>query len=507
MQFERSDQNVGNRVMKGAMFLTGARFILRLFSLVNLVVLGRLLSPDDYGIAALALIVISFIQVFSDVRVNAALIAMDDIDDTLLNTGFTMNMMRGTLIAAILFIFAEPIATFMGEPKLELVLQILCVVLVFDGTRNPAFMMYRRNIDFSREFKRNTAATIFGSTAAVITAVLTQSYWAIVAGTLAERFTEMALSYWRVPYTPRLGLRKWRTFFSFGGWLSAAGIVNYLTGIAPRTMIGKYLGTTPLGFYTIGNDLSQLATRELGSPLTEAIYPGLTALAKDNERLGRAYRKAQSIILGVALPIGVGSALMAQELIAILVGVKWLAASQVIVLLAPTFAFTMITSATDSLAMAKFATKGMFIRALVIAAISLPVYGLALWQWGFMGVLWAMVFSYFLQTAVNMYFAKTLLNDIFFAPLVSGWRSLASAAIMTLAVLLVPAPFSPGQPEYQVFFEMMPRVLLGAATYISVHCLLWKLSGKPDGLESKAFEIIGVIRQKIAERKAAPKPR
>src|SRR3546814_1451830 len=106
MKFERSDENVSNRVFKGALFLTGARFILRLSSLANLVVLGRLLSPSDYGVAALAIVVIGFIQVFSDMRVNSALIAMRTIDKARPDTAFTMNLPQGLLIPLVLFAFA-----------------------------------------------------------------------------------------------------------------------------------------------------------------------------------------------------------------------------------------------------------------------------------------------------------------------------------------------------------------------------------------------------------------
>lgn len=497
MKFERSEENIGNRVFKGALFLAGARFVLRLFSMVNLVVLGRLLAPDDYGVASLAIVVIGFVQVLSDMRVNSALIALRDIDTHHIDTGFTMNFLRGALIAAILFIFAGPIANYMNEPKLEDVLRVICVVLIFDGARNPAFMMYQRNIDFSKEFNRRVASTLFGSLAAIVVAFATESYWAIVAGTLAGRFTEMVLSYWRIPYQPRVSFREWRTFLGFGGWLTMSGIISHFTQIAPQFLIGKYMGAAQLGYFTIGRDVSQVATRELATPISQAITPGLSAIAHNNARLRGAYRKAQSVILGIALPIGVGTALMANEMIAILVGIKWLPSAEVVVVLAPTLAFTMITSATDGLAMAKQATRAMFNRAVLVAAIALPVYGLAVWQGTFITVIYALVFRLLLQTAVNMYFAKTLIGDSFFSPFAASWRSLLAAAAMAGAVIAVPAPFARADPEYVVLLEMMPRVFLGAAVYVFTHFVLWRLAGRPDGFETKMLEVSGIALGKL----------
>lgn len=497
MKFERSEENIGNRVFKGALFVAGGRFVLRLFSLVNLVVLGRLLAPEDYGVASLAIVVIGFMQVLSDMRVNSALIAMREIDERHIDTGFTINMLRGLLIAALLFIFAGPIADYMNEPKLEDVLRVISVVLIFDGARNPAFTMYQRNIDFSKEFRRRVAATILGSIAAIVFAVLTKSYWAIVAGTLFGRFTEAAFSYWKIPYKPRISFREWKVFVSFGGWLTLSGILSYFTQTIPQLLIGKYLGASPLGYFTIGRDVAQVATRELTGPLVVAITPGLSAIAHNTQRLRTAYRKAQAVILGIAMPIGVGTALMAKELIAVLVGAKWLPATDVIVWLGPTLAFTMIASATDGLAMAKMATRAMFNRALFVAVVSTPVFGLAIWQGDMITVVYALVFRMFLQTAVNMYFAKTLIGDSFFSPFTSSWRSLIAAAAMAAIVSAVPASFTPGDAEYVVLLEMMPRVLLGAAVYVLAHFVLWRLAGRPDGFETKMLEVSGIALGKL----------
>ncbi len=188
---------------------------------------------------------------------------------------------------------------------------------------------------------------------------------------------------------------------------------------------------------------------------------------------------------------------MAKELIAILVGTKWLGSADVIVLLAPAIALAMITTATASLALAQLATRALFMRAAFVAVVALPVMGFGLWQYGFMGVIVAAVFRILLEIAVNMFFASTLLKDSILSPLLSGWRSLFAAAVMVGAVLTVPAPFVPGQSELVVFLGMMPRVALGAATYTLTHFLLWRISGSPDGFETKMMELVGLLGKNV----------
>jgi lipopolysaccharide exporter len=311
----------------------------------------------------------------------------------------------------------------------------------------------------------------------------------------------MVFSYWRIPHRVGFELRHWKTFLSFGGWLTLSGIVSQVTNMAPRFLMGKYLGAEALGFYTIGRDTATLATRELASPLTAAVYPGLSALASNDDRLRNAYRKAQSIILGIALPIGIGTALFASELVAILVGAKWLPLSaQVVMLIAPVAAFGMISSATDGLAMAKLATRAMFNRAAFVAVIVVPLYFIAATEFGFQVMLYVVMLRLLLQAFVNMFFAKTMLGDSFFSPFYASWRTLIAATAMAAAVYAVPAPFRPGQPELQVLIQMLPRVLMGAGVYVAVHVALWHLAGRPDGFEAKLRELGDKGRARLRAR-------
>ncbi|MBW7945577.1 MAG: lipopolysaccharide biosynthesis protein [Sphingomonadaceae bacterium] len=503
MKFERSDKNVGNRVFKGAVFMTGARFILRLFSLINLMVLGRLLDPSDYGIASYAIAIIALTQVFSDIRVNSALISIREVNRTHLDTGFTINLLRGFIVAGLLFAFAGPIADYANEPALVDVLRVLAVVLIFDGLKNPAMLMYRRNIDFSREFKRVALSTVLGSLAAITVAILTKSYWAIVAGTLAGRFAEFAFSYWRIPYMPKLGFRESGVFLRFGSWMTIDAILDYVTSAAPTMLLGRYAGSHALGFYTVGKDISQLATRELTGPLMQALFPGLAALAHDTPRLRVAYRTAQATVLGIALPIGFGSALLAPEMVALIVGQKWLAeAPQVIEVFGPVFAISMVGASTNGLAMAKLALPQMVMRAAFLAVFCLPIFWYAVSHHGASGMIYAVAFYQLLRASVNMFFAKTLLKDSFFSAFLMGWRSFVAVAVMSGAVLLMPSVSPAGMSEIAVFLSVLPRIAVAAVVYIAAHLALWRLSGKPDGFESKVLEILGKALERFRERQA-----
>jgi lipopolysaccharide exporter len=498
VQYERSDKHVGDRVAKGAAFLLAGRIVVRLFSLANIIVLARLLTPDDYGVAALAVTVITFLQIFSDVRVNQAIIALRHVDAPMLNTGFTINLARGVLIALVMLAFAEPIASFTREPRLADVMRVLAVVPLLDGLRNPAFMLFRRQIEFGREFWRTAIATLLGFAAALTMAILTRDYWAIVAGTIVGRLAESAFTYWRLPFHPRLGLKGARQFVSFGGWSTLDSVMLRIANQSPSLLLGRYGGAQDLGFFTVGYQFARLVTRELSMPLSSAFLPGLAAVAHDEERLRLAYRKAQAVVLGATLPMGLGVALLAPQFVALLAGDRWLPyAADVVRWTAPAMTIAMVAAATDALATARLELRQMALRSLAFAAIMLPAHYWAASTYGLRGVTFTVAGGALLLALMRLWMATSLLGDHVLTPFVRGWRMFAAAGAMCAAVLLSDPPAPAGRGELQVFLDLAPRIALGALVYTVVLGALWRALGRPDGLESRLIEAWPKLRRKL----------
>lgn len=498
VKYERSDKDVGNRVAKGAAFLLGGRIIVRLFSLANIVILARLLTPDDYGVAALAFAVITFLQIFSDIRINQAIVALRHIDAPLLHTGFTINLARGVLIGLVMLLFAGPIAAYTREPRLFDVMHALAIVPLLDGLRNPAFMLFRRQIEFSREFWLTFFATLLGFVAALAVALVTRDYWAIVAGAIAGRFAESALTYWRLPFRPRLHLQGARQFLSFGGWTTMDSVMLNIANQAPSLLLGRFAGAQALGFFSVGNQFARIVTQELAMPLAAAFMPGLAAVAHNEERLRLAYRKAQSAVLTVTLPLGLGVALLAPQIIALLAGERWLPhAADVVRWVAPAFSIALVAAATDALATARLALRPMALRSLAYAAIMVPMHYWAITSYGLRGAILSLVGGALLMALMRLWMASSMLGDHMLAPLMRNWRVFVAATAMCAAVLLSNPPAPVGRGELQVALDLVPRVCLGAIVYSSVLWLLWRAQGRPDGLEARVVESWPKLRRKL----------
>ncbi|MDT7933410.1 MAG: lipopolysaccharide biosynthesis protein [Sphingomonadaceae bacterium] len=473
--------------MKGAVLNSLGRLFVRGVSLLNLIALTRLLSPADYGVAALAMATIGIIQAVSDVRVNAALVMMRELDERDVFTAFTITLLRGLLIAAILLGGAELFAAFSRSPELAAPLRVLAIVPIFDGLRNPRFMLFERNIDFSRAFRRTLLSVGISAAVLIASAVILRSYWAIVIATLVQRGLESALTYWGVPGRLGLSLQSWRVFLRFGGWLTFAGTLDQLrTYIGPSAIISRFLGQAALGLFSIADNISYVVTHDLAQPLANAVAPGLATIADHRDRLRQAYRDAQRTLFGVMFPMAVGMAVTSRDALVLLAGAKWEGAAPLVTILAPALGLSVLNAGASALAMALGHARLLFTRNLLAAVVSLPLVWFVTQRGSLAGSALAMSAGVLFETAIALRIATTLIGLPWLQPILDSWRTFLACALM-VAVELAIGP-SRQTAALPLAIELAPKVLLGALTYVVAILALWRLAGRPDGFEPKLLD-------------------
>ena len=506
--FGRDSRNLGMRVLKGTTLLVGTRLIVRSFSLINIVILARLLTPHDYGTAALAMAAIGAFAALSDLKLVTALTAIDKVEPAHLNSAFTLGLIRGLLLVGTVFVSADWIAAWMEAPALEDVLRVLSLIFLCSGLSNPAFWMYQRNLDFSKEFGRATLAQALASALTIASAFYFRSYWAIVVGTVVAAAANMILSYWRIDFRPRLGLRHWRQMISFGGWLTLEGLALQLNQLAPRLLIPKLLSPAALGLYTIGREAVSLPLDELVQPLRRTFFPSFSAIRNEPNRLRRTVRLAIATVLGITLPVGVGLSILSQQTLLVLVGDQWLAAAIILQVLAPVMAVLLSTSPVIGLTMAMGATRSLFLRTLGLATLAWINVYVGLTTYGFEGAIYGLAVNQLCALVVNLLFMRQFLGEPVWRFFADGWRSFVSAGAMALLLAWLLQDYDPARDaaagSLATFLHMLPYVGAGALTYLTTHLLLWRLAGRPDGFEANVIHYLqvgfGGVRTRLRRR-------
>jgi len=496
---------VGGRVARGASTLIGANLVVRLLSVLNIAVLARLLSPHDYGIMALAIVALGLAQQLSELQISNALIRIARTDPEHYATAFTLNMLRGCVIGGAIFALSDWIAVAMSEPALGPVLGWMALAPVIDGLVSPRFVDFARRLDFRREAIVAISGRIVSLAVAIAVALVTANYWALVVGALMATAMSTILTHVLAPWRPFLSLRHSRMFLAFGGWLTAAGAVSFMSYKSDTVLIGAVLGTSTVGQFNLGEQMATMATHQLATPVTRAIYSGLAQVSHDQARLRRAYLKAQASVLGAVLPIGVGTGLVAREFVLVFAGPKWTDAILILQVVAPAIALSMVISGAQSLLMIENNTRSIFIRNLLNMMVRLPMICAGLFWFGVPGVLAAKVLSTLFLIYSTLRIVGRITGDSLFAPFLHAWRSFAACTAMAGAVLALGALLpDPGLAFWPNAVALGAKAALGAAAYTGTHLCLWLSVGRPDGFERIIMDMghkaAGRIRRRLFRR-------
>lgn len=495
--------SVAERLMKGSMWLALSRAIVNGLATLSTIVLAWYLVPADFGLVAVATTLMLIVTSVTQLSLGQALIRHENPGESHFNAAWTLGATRGIILALIFAASAYPVAAFYNDPRLIDVMLVLSLGLIISGLGNPRRIMLQRDLIFWQEFTLNVSQKVVGFIVTVGIAVVYQSYWALVLGMLAYQLTSLVVSYTVLPYMPRVTFKHLREFFSFSVWLTAGQIVNTLNWRFEYLLIGKLLGATPLGYYTIGNTLSTLPTREATTPLTQPIYAGLSRVRSDPVRLAAAYQRAQALLAAVALPAGIGVAVIAEPLILLVMGEKWAPAIFIVQALASVFAFQTLGSLVQPLGMATGDTKLLFMRDTQMLFFRMPIIIGGLLLWGLPGVVYARVFTGVFSVFVNMFLVKRLIGTPVAAQLGVNTRALISVTLMAIGVWAALQVLGPTESKLRLLEHIVVLAGLGAVIYAASSFLLWLAMKRPQGPETEVQRLAGKVLSKV-KRVALP---
>lgn len=488
---------------RGATWIAASRVVISLIGLANTLVLARLLVPDDFGLVAIAISVSAIVVSMTELSLAQALVQHKAPTDSHYNTAFTLNVIRASCVAVVLAIAGIPAAALYGDPRLKMVFLALAVSTLVVGAINPRLAAMSRELVFWQDFATRSADKFAAFLVALIVAVIWQSYWALILGIIAGQLTSLILSYIIQPHRPRLEVSKWRDLMSFSIWVGLGQAVNTINWRFDQLVLGYVLGNTALGYYSVGDRLAVMPTREATAPIAQAVFPGFAKLANDPDRLKRAYQRAQSVLMAVTLPIGVGLAVAAEPLVLLALGEQWLPSVVVIQFLASIFAIQTIATTVQPLALGMGRSRILFNRSVINLCIRVPLTLIGLFTGGFIGLLVARCAAALIGICINLYLVQKILGLSFVQQVAINARSLIGVAIMAVAVHLVGLQFGDGGLGMQAF-KAASMVVTGAIVYPASVMLLWLWTGKRDGPEHDAVDFgrkaMAATRGRIAGR-------
>jgi lipopolysaccharide exporter len=479
--------NLNRQMAIGAAWMVSLRAITRALGFISVLILARLLTPADFGVVALATVIIGGLELMTGFGFDIALIQKRGHSRELYDTAWTITVLFTALTAAILLALARPAAVFYSEPRLEAVMYVLAIGTFIEGFQNIGIVAFRKEMAFGKEFLFQIAKKIVSFAVAVPLAFWLQSYWALVAGIVASKAAGTVASYLTHPYRPRWCTAGWAELFQFSRWLFLTNLLGFVRTRAADLIVGKMAGSAALGVFTVSYELATLPSNELVAPINRAVFPAYAQIAGDLAKLRQSYLDVLGLIALLAIPAAVGLAAVADLVVAIVLGPQWSQAAPLIRILGIAGAIltleTNIGSAYLALGRPDILTKlYAFYAALLVI---LLVICIAIW--GVIGGAWACLLASLLNAPI--YFGTMLSTLKMPLPQLIGvlWRPIMGGAAMyaVLTVVLGEFPMEVlGVVGREPVLLLAASIVAGGGTYLSIIFGVWHASGAPAGAEA-----------------------
>ncbi len=482
-----SKVNKFGRVFRGALWTVGIRWTDRVIGFVSTLILARLLAPEDFGVIAMASIVIGLIDVLLDLGVNITLIQNLDAQRDDYDTAWTVRLFQALLVAALVVLAAPLAAGYFRDERVIDVLRVLAIAIAVAGFENIGVISFQKALNFSKDYQFTIAKRMVGFLTTLAAAIVLRNYWALVLGTLAGRSFGVGFSYLIHPYRPKICLAKFRQIWRFSQWILVRGIVGYLDSEMDKLVVGRREDSDGLGSYALAAQIAAMPTTELLAPLSRVLFPAFVENLHNPERLKRDYLLALGVQAMIGIPASVGLALVAQEAVFVLLGAKW---SQAVVLVQ----YLALASGFQALGYSGayvLTAKGRFRTLATMSWVFLIAFAVFAWlvfpEAGAAGVArlrlalaipGLVIFNWFVVKEIQ----GLSLSELF-AAVARPCLACAAMAISVMALdhWLVLAPAA----------ALVLKIGIGAMVYVGVLLLFWFSAGFADGAEAYLLRQLG----------------
>ena len=301
-----------------------------------IVVLARLLDPEDFGLVAIATAFIGFATPVVTLGFPTAIVQRQLLEDEHLDVAFWFSVVLSTGLLLATIGLAGIIAGAYDQPDLQNILAWLSISFIFLSLSSVQQALLRRRLNFRLLTIRSLSAEVVGGVAAIAMAFHGLGVWSLVARQLISSLTSVLLLWAVCDWRPRLRFSKahFRDLFDFVKHMVGSSFLVSAHRRSDNLIIGFFLGPAALGYYTMAYRLFHVVLTLVGSTTSKVGMPVLARLQTDAQRFRRVFYTMTELTAVFALPAFLGLAVLAPEIVPILFGEKWLPSVIIVQILA-----------------------------------------------------------------------------------------------------------------------------------------------------------------------------
>lgn len=321
------------------------------------IVLAHFLYPNEFGLMAMVTVTVGLVQMYTDVGMSAAIIHRQDATKEQISSLYWLNIFVGGVIFALFWLCIPLITMFYSEPRLPPLLNAVAIVFLINPICSQFEALLQKELLFDAVAKRNIGASLGQTCVAIVLAILGFGVWSLV-------YAFLTAAVLRVVLLLHVGFTRFRPLFHFN-WLDLKGYLRFsIFQIGERSayyggqrsdqmLIGAFLGTDALGYYSFAYNLVAQPLSRINPVLTSVAFPVFSKLQNDPVRLKSGYLRLVGILTSVNAPLLIGLASVAPWAVPTIFGANWSQSIVLVQILSFVTLFRSINNPAGSLLYAK----------------------------------------------------------------------------------------------------------------------------------------------------------
>ena len=376
--------NIKSQLFSGVFYTVLAKYSGVVISLVVAGILARLLSPDDFGIVAVATVIIAFFNLLTDMGVSPAIVQHKSLTKDDLSDIFSFTVWTGIGISILFFASSWIIADYYQSDTLRILCQLLSVNLFFASATIVPGAMFYRNKEFKFIAIRSFVIQISAGAAAVTAALCGAGLYALIINPIVSSVLIFVISFQRYPQRLRftLGLTVLRKIFSYSAYQFLFNVINYFSRNLDKLLIGKYMSMSDLGYYEKSYRLMMLPLQNITQVITPVMHPIFSDFQNDKGKLLSSYERIVRFLAFIGLPLSVLLFFTAEEVTLIIFGDQWMPSVPVFRILSLSVGIQIILSSSGSIFQAAGDTRSLFVCGVFSSAFNVAGILLGIFHFG-----------------------------------------------------------------------------------------------------------------------------
>lgn len=484
--------SIVKKLFQSAGLLVGIRFFQRSLGLISTLILARLLTPADFGIVAVSALIIHFSDVLSNTGIQQYLVQADEASEETVNTAWTLNIFLKASVCVLLYLLLPGIHWFYEDPNIIYAVGVLIPIILIKSLVNPELYVQRRDLNYKVIFRIGVISKLFSFIIVVIIALITRSFWAIIAGDIVASLASVALSYYYCTRRPRLSMRNVGKQWAFSKWMLARGSIGYLRAQADTLLISQFYSLAQLGKFNLAREFTIMPANEIIQPSVEPLLATFSSVRTDHHKLAQQVSLALLVISIFTAPFVAFIYQFYEPVVLYLLGEKWLEAAPLMQAMTPLlFAFA-LGGILNNLCFALSKVKIVFwydgLSLIVISGLLLSAQDFSLisfvWLRSFIGLATIVTFLYICSRLIKARFSIQIL--LLVTPLLASFTT-----VFLVAFVIFQNSFFSLLLSGVVFSLCYGSVMLGLA------CLLSRRSSTWEQVYEYSLKFLILLRRKI----------